>query len=123
MLCQADMSKDEFFNFGSNSNLKLIWDQKQSFVFQDPFLVYGIYHVSGDELMTKYDMCRVMGEVFALPLDHVVPQTIVELSAAANRPLNAHLSCDRLIKLNGNLALSSTKFRDGIQCLRSLLQK
>lgn len=74
-------------------------------------------------MMTKYEMCRIMSTVFGLPLDHVNPQTTAEPSATTNRPQDAHLVCDRLIKLNENHALKFKKFRDGIECLRSHVQK
>jgi len=90
---------------------------------EDSFFVHGIYHFSGGEMMSKYEMCRVMGEVFGLQFNHLIPQKTVEPSASTNRPHDAHLSCDRLIKLNANRALDLTKFRDGLESLRCQVQK
>lgn len=74
-------------------------------------------------MMTKYEMCREMGQVFGLQFDHIIPQKNVEPSASTNRPNDAHLSCDRLIKLNANRALNLMKFREGLESLRCQVQK
>ncbi|XP_071127491.1 methionine adenosyltransferase 2 subunit beta-like isoform X1 [Mytilus edulis] len=56
--------------------------------------IKGVYHWSGDENMTKYDMALVMAEVFSLPSDHIQPDK--KPSPGASRPFNSQLSCQRL---------------------------
>ncbi|ELU01859.1 hypothetical protein CAPTEDRAFT_100199 [Capitella teleta] len=54
----------------------------------------GIFHWSGAEEMTKYDMCLVMADVFNLPKDHIKPDRTPTTGAV--RPYNAHLDSSRL---------------------------
>ncbi|CAC5403523.1 unnamed protein product [Mytilus coruscus] len=56
--------------------------------------IKGVYHWSGDENMTKYDISLVMAEVFSLPSDHIQPDK--KPSPGASRPFNSQLSCQRL---------------------------
>ncbi|CAC5412068.1 BRD4 [Mytilus coruscus] len=56
--------------------------------------IKGVYHWSGDENMTKYDMALVMADVFSLPSDHIQPDK--KPSSGASRPFNSQLSCQRL---------------------------
>uniref|UniRef100_A0A1A8D0J3 Methionine adenosyltransferase 2 subunit beta n=2 Tax=Nothobranchius kadleci TaxID=1051664 RepID=A0A1A8D0J3_NOTKA len=65
---------------------------------QDPF-IRGIFHFSGKEQMTKYEMAVAMAQAFNLPSNHLIPRT--ELSAdVTSRPMNSQLNCSRLELLN-----------------------
>ncbi|XP_054586999.2 methionine adenosyltransferase 2 subunit beta isoform X1 [Nothobranchius furzeri] len=65
---------------------------------QDPF-IRGIFHFSGKEQMTKYEMAVAMAQAFNLPSNHLIPRT--ELSAdMTSRPMNSQLNCSRLELLN-----------------------
>lgn len=57
----------------------------------------GIFHWSGDENMTKYDMVMGMADVFNLPTNHIKANK--NPSGGAKRPYDAHLDSERLEKL------------------------
>ncbi|KAK2827081.1 hypothetical protein Q7C36_018007 [Tachysurus vachellii] len=62
---------------------------------QDPSL-RGIFHYSGKEQMTKYEMSCAIAEAFNLPRSHLIPLTEQPAGAGAQRPHNAQLECSRL---------------------------
>ncbi|CAL1611667.1 unnamed protein product [Knipowitschia caucasica] len=63
---------------------------------QDPSLC-GVFHFSGKEQMTKYEMSKSIAEAFELPSNHIVPVTDpAPSSGPASRPLNSRLNCSRL---------------------------
>ncbi|XP_066572510.1 methionine adenosyltransferase 2 subunit beta isoform X2 [Amia ocellicauda] len=63
--------------------------------FQDPSL-RGIFHFSGKEQMTKYEIACAIADAFNLPSDHLRPLTEVPTDSGALRPQNAQLDCSRL---------------------------
>ncbi|XP_035481558.1 methionine adenosyltransferase 2 subunit beta isoform X1 [Scophthalmus maximus] len=66
---------------------------------QDPS-VRGVFHFSGNEQMTKYEMAVAIAQAFKLPSDHLIPLTEQPAAAAALRPINSRLNCSRLELLN-----------------------
>ena len=79
----------------------------------------GVFHWSGKEQMTKYDMAITMAESFNLPTQQIVADR--NPSGGALRPFNSQLSCDRLKNLGiGNDA--SRSFKAAIKnCLQQFL--
>lgn len=61
--------------------------------------------------MTKNDIAKIMGEVFKLPIDHLIPNPDPPADGAALRPYNSRLSCQRLTELG---AQNKYRFKDGI---------
>ncbi|XP_015280996.1 PREDICTED: methionine adenosyltransferase 2 subunit beta isoform X1 [Gekko japonicus] len=77
---------------------------------EDPS-IKGIFHWSGKEQMTKYEMACVMADAFNLPSSHLRPITDSPVMGAA-RPRNAQLDCSRLQMLGIG---QQTPFRIGIK--------
>uniref|UniRef100_A0A8C5PZ58 Methionine adenosyltransferase 2 subunit beta n=1 Tax=Leptobrachium leishanense TaxID=445787 RepID=A0A8C5PZ58_9ANUR len=77
---------------------------------QDPS-IKGIYHWSGNEQMTKYEIACAMADAFNLPSSHLRPITD-EPVGATPRPQNPQLSCARLEQLGIG---QRTPFRVGIR--------
>lgn len=73
----------------------------------------GIFHWSGDENMTKYDMAIAMTSVFSLSPDHIIADKTV--CTGAPRPYNAHLSSGRLE--NMGIKPKRTPFKQGIKAV------
>ncbi|XP_065834213.1 methionine adenosyltransferase 2 subunit beta-like [Oscarella lobularis] len=81
--------------------------------------VRGVYHWSGPDEMTKYDMAVEMAKLFDLPAEHVVANK--EPSKGAPRPYNSQLDTSRLEELGIG---QKTSFQDGILSLKeNLLSK
>ncbi|KAL8576443.1 hypothetical protein ACOMHN_049010 [Nucella lapillus] len=59
--------------------------------------ISGVYHWSGDEMMTKYDMAMAMAKAFGLPITHI--QADKNPSGGAPRPYDAHLDRSRVEEL------------------------
>ncbi|CAH1778051.1 unnamed protein product [Owenia fusiformis] len=76
---------------------------------QDPSLT-GVFHWSGDENMTKYDMSLVMGEIFGISTNHI--EADKNPPKGAPRPENAQLDPSRLEHLGIG---KRTAFRNGIK--------
>jgi len=70
----------------------------------------GVWHWSGEEAMTKYQMAQKMATVFGLDASHVKPVDTVDPSIT--RPHNAHLDTTTL-KLMG--ISKSTSFEEGLK--------
>ncbi|KAL8211679.1 UNVERIFIED_CONTAM: Methionine adenosyltransferase 2 subunit beta [Gekko kuhli] len=87
----------------------LVYPQKPLLV-EDPS-IKGIFHWSGNEQMTKYEMACVMADAFNLPSSHLRPVTDSPVVGAA-RPRNAQLDCSRLQMLGIG---QQTPFRTGIK--------
>ncbi|KAM4748482.1 methionine adenosyltransferase 2 subunit beta isoform 2-T2 [Rhinophrynus dorsalis] len=77
---------------------------------RDPSL-NGIFHWSGNEQMTKYEMACAMADAFNLPSSHLRPITD-EPVGATPRPWNPKLDCSRLEELGIG---QRTPFRVGIR--------
>uniref|UniRef100_S4RXI3 Methionine adenosyltransferase 2 subunit beta n=1 Tax=Petromyzon marinus TaxID=7757 RepID=S4RXI3_PETMA len=86
---------------------------KQSRSLQDPAAIRGIYHWSGNEKMTKYEMACAMADAFNLPSSHLRP--VEEPPSGVPRPHDAHLDTSLLESLGVG---QRTPFRQGIhECL------
>lgn len=77
--------------------------------------INGIYHWSGDENMTKYDMAVAMAEAFGIPTSHI--QADKTASGGAVRPYDAHLDSSRVESLG---ICQRSKFKD---CIKTALEK
>ncbi|XP_028331227.1 methionine adenosyltransferase 2 subunit beta [Gouania willdenowi] len=78
--------------------------------------VRGVFHFSGNEQMTKYQMGVAMAQAFDLPSNHLIPLTEQPAAASAHRPINSQLNCSRLQLLN--LGIEPTTFSSSIvECL------
>ncbi|KAK2827891.1 hypothetical protein Q5P01_018925 [Channa striata] len=77
--------------------------------------IRGIFHFSGKEQMTKYEMAIAIAQAFNLPSNHLIPLTEQPVGAAP-RPVNAQLNCSRL-ELQ-NLSVEPRPFTEAItDCL------
>ncbi|MDF7806610.1 SDR family oxidoreductase [Pontiellaceae bacterium B12219] len=70
----------------------------------------GIYHMSGAEALTKYEMICAMGEVLNLPHDHLIPNN--QPPGGAPRPKNSRLNISRLQQ---ETDVQQTPFRTNIK--------
>lgn len=59
--------------------------------------IKGIYHWSGEENMTKYNMAMAMATAFGLPTEHILADR--SPSGGATRPYDAHLDCTKVSNL------------------------
>ncbi|MED6243347.1 Methionine adenosyltransferase 2 subunit beta, partial [Ataeniobius toweri] len=81
---------------------------------QDPS-IRGIFHFSGKEQMTKYEMAVAIAQAFNLPSNHLIPLT-EQPAGSAPRPINSQLNCSRLELLN--LSVNPRAFSTAItECL------
>ncbi|MEQ2293270.1 Methionine adenosyltransferase 2 subunit beta [Ameca splendens] len=81
---------------------------------QDPS-IRGIFHFSGKEQMTKYEMAVAIAQAFNLPSNHLIPLT-EQPAGSAPRPINSQLNCSRLELLN--LSVDPRAFSTAItECL------
>ncbi|XP_062500807.1 methionine adenosyltransferase 2 subunit beta-like [Corticium candelabrum] len=71
--------------------------------------VKGIFHRSGPDCMTKYQMAMAMADVFGLSCGHVVADR--EPSVDARRPFNSRLDTTELEQMGIG---KKTGFREGI---------
>ncbi|RCH82287.1 hypothetical protein CU098_007692, partial [Rhizopus stolonifer] len=62
--------------------------------------IKGIYHFTGQECITKYQVCEIFGSILNVPIDHLAPQNTVDKAASVSRPENSHLSVKRLEESN-----------------------
>ncbi|XP_072120189.1 methionine adenosyltransferase 2 subunit beta [Mobula birostris] len=81
--------------------------------------VSGIFHWSGNERMTKYEMACTMADVFRLPRNHLQPVTDPPPTGTL-RPHDARLDCSRLERMGIG---QRTPFRLGLKrCLWPFLR-
>ncbi|KAM6907830.1 LOW QUALITY PROTEIN: methionine adenosyltransferase 2 subunit beta [Xenentodon cancila] len=77
--------------------------------------IRGVFHFSGKEQMTKYEMAIAMAQAFNLPSNHLIPMTD-QPAPSAPRPINSQLNCSRLELLN--LSVEQQPFTSAISnCL------
>ncbi|CAM9442454.1 unnamed protein product [Lampetra fluviatilis] len=95
-------------------DVALVCRQLTELHLQDPAAIRGIYHWSGNEKMTKYEMACAMADAFNLPSSHLRPVRS-EPPSGASRPHNAQLDTSLLESLGVG---QRTPFRQGIhECL------
>ena len=70
----------------------------------------GVWHISGPECLTKYQMSVAMAEMFGLPSSHLIP--VREPSGGAPRPYDCQLDCSRT---NDMFPLKRKQFRVAIK--------
>ncbi|XP_062867625.1 methionine adenosyltransferase 2 subunit beta isoform X1 [Trichomycterus rosablanca] len=73
----------------------------------------GIFHYSGKEQMTKYEIACAIADAFSLPSSHLIQLTEQPAGAGAQRPQNAQLECSRLELLG--LSVEPTVFKSAIR--------
>uniref|UniRef100_A0A4W4GJW0 Methionine adenosyltransferase 2 subunit beta n=1 Tax=Electrophorus electricus TaxID=8005 RepID=A0A4W4GJW0_ELEEL len=81
-------------------------------VARDPSL-RGVFHYSGKEQMTKYEMACAIADAFNLPSSHLIPMTEQPAGSGAQRPHNAQLECSRLELLG--LSVEPVPFKAAIR--------
>lgn len=74
----------------------------------------GIYHFSGQDKTTKYSITSIMADVLGLGMENIV-RIPKQPDGEVKRPLDAHLSMDKIMALGVKYPLS---FRDRIVKLR-----
>ncbi|XP_051869439.1 methionine adenosyltransferase 2 subunit beta [Pristis pectinata] len=81
--------------------------------------ISGVFHWSGNERMTKYEMACTMADVFRLPRGHLRP--VMEApTTGVMRPRDARLDCSRLERMGIG---QRTPFRQGVKsCLWPFLR-
>lgn len=72
--------------------------------------IKGIFHFSGNEPFTKYEIAKIMAEVFKLSHQHIQPDP--NPSSGAPRPKNCHLDSQELKKI---IDFQLTSFRTAIK--------
>ncbi|XP_059153128.1 methionine adenosyltransferase 2 subunit beta-like [Physella acuta] len=70
----------------------------------------GIFHWSGTQMMTKYDMALAMAELYGIPTNHIVADT--KPASGTPRPFDCHLDCSRMEALGIS---KRTPFKVGIK--------
>ena len=81
--------------------------------------IKGVFHWSGPDCMTKYQMATAMAELFCLSSDHLVADK--EPLKGAPRPYNSHLDSSDLEQMGIG---RKTSFRDGIvKALKDFVSK
>ncbi|GAA5800524.1 hypothetical protein EDC94DRAFT_628140 [Helicostylum pulchrum] len=58
--------------------------------------IKGIYHFTGQESITKYQVCEIVSKILGAPIDHLTPQNTIDKAASVSRPENSHLSIKHL---------------------------
>ncbi|KAK2718101.1 methionine adenosyltransferase 2 subunit beta-like isoform X2 [Artemia franciscana] len=80
----------------------------------DTRCIHGIYHWSGKEALTKFQMVKVIANVLGLTASHISPdRDETKLSTGPLRPKNCQLSAARIDDLGIG---KHTPFSDGILC-------
>lgn len=69
----------------------------------------GTWHYSGNECLTKYAMVQMMGKIFSLPTDHLIP--VSDPVGGTPRPHDCQLDFSDTDKVFG---CSQTQFSEGI---------
>ena len=69
----------------------------------------GVWHWCGNECFTKYEMAKIIGEVFSIPTDHLKPDS--NEPKGAPRPRDCKLDCSKLESWNMG---RHTSFREAI---------
>ncbi|MGH1363261.1 MAG: dTDP-4-dehydrorhamnose reductase [Calditrichia bacterium] len=55
---------------------------------------YGVYHLSGEDYINRFDFAKVVGEVFGFPTDQISPILTSDLQQKSPRPLKGGLSIE-----------------------------
>ena len=64
-----------------------------------------VVHYSGNECLTKYNICEIFGKILNLPINHIIRDSSVPADAVV-RPRDCHLSTEETVALFGNLECS-----------------
>eukprot|EP01112_Ceratiomyxa_fruticulosa_P005668 TRINITY_DN1643_c0_g1_i1.p1 TRINITY_DN1643_c0_g1~~TRINITY_DN1643_c0_g1_i1.p1 ORF type:complete len:313 (-),score=66.91 TRINITY_DN1643_c0_g1_i1:113-1051(-) len=73
--------------------------------------VSGVFHMSGDQQMTKYDIVCEIGKILDLPTDHVKPDKNAPHGVVTQRPYNAQLSISKTVEVLGAENVVLTPFQ------------
>ncbi len=61
----------------------------------------GLYHVAGQERLSKYDFASRIAEVFSIPDPRIQPISVEEMSLRAVRPKDMSLRTDKVARFLG----------------------
>jgi len=112
---QRKVSSYELRRPSSTEDISCIITQLVSKKLASPGDIRGVYQWSGKEELTKYDMVKIMAEVFNLPMDHIV-EDATEGSGPVARPRDVTMSTTRLEQLGIS---RHTPFADSVRRLFS----
>lgn len=76
---------------------------------------YGVYHVAGMEVLSRYDFTMRILQAFDLPSDRVVPILTESLNQPAQRPLKSGLL---ILKAQSELGYSPMNLDDSLELMR-----
>ena len=72
---------------------------------------HGVFQWQGNEQLTKYEMVKIMSEIFEKPMDHITPNN--SPTSGAPRPYHCLMDCSDLERLG--IGTCRTPFRKGIK--------
>jgi S-adenosylmethionine synthetase len=91
------------------------------FIFQNRNEVHGIFHFSGKEKYTKFQMALLIASLFQLPIDHIERDQGLATNTNVQRPDNAALDTNKLSHELG-VHIEQAKFETTIKrCLEAFL--
>ncbi|CAF0856272.1 unnamed protein product [Rotaria sordida] len=83
--------------------------------------VHGIFHFSGKEKYTKFQMALIIASLFQLPIDHIERDQNIGTNINVQRPNNAALDCSKLSNELG-IYINQVKFETTIKnCLEPFI--
>ncbi|CAF0838262.1 unnamed protein product [Rotaria sordida] len=83
--------------------------------------VHGIFHFSGKEKYTKFQMALIIASLFQLPIDHIERDQNIGTNINVERPNNAALDCSKLSNELG-IHINQVKFETTIKnCLEPFI--
>ncbi|CAF0783081.1 unnamed protein product [Rotaria sordida] len=83
--------------------------------------VHGIFHFSGKEKYTKFQMALIIASLFQLPIDHIERDQNIGTNINVQRPNNAALDCSKLSNELG-IHINQVKFETTIKnCLEPFI--
>jgi len=85
----------------------------------------GIFHISGLQCVTKYEMADMMAEALGIDASHMTPDASTAGASAAKRPHHVQLSCERLEELRVVTPFNHrTDFKEDIEgAVRGFVEK
>lgn len=72
----------------------------------------GVFHICGDEVLSRYDMIRIIAEISGTSMDAVTKAVTADLNQRAKRPMRSSMRIDKARKI---LHIDPTPFRTAIR--------
>ncbi|MCB0280668.1 MAG: sugar nucleotide-binding protein, partial [Calditrichaeota bacterium] len=115
-------------SLNSDQHVNIVTDQSGTYTYLNDLVTItmtcienprtGIFHVSGTEILSRYELAKLVEELFSINNNLINPINTLKLKQRANRPMKSGFTIDKAIR---EFNFKPTSIRSAINEIKELL--